>query len=131
MIMPRRLLPLVLILTAVARADGPDDNLPDNVRRIPPPGISVPDDVRRGLTAGLEEFDGAIETIRASYGRNHPVFELLPDVLIYRKAVDWALRYNELYDAREFGIARKLLQQGTERARQLKNGERPWTTATG
>jgi hypothetical protein len=127
----RRALPLFLIVTAFARADGPADNLPDNVRRIPPPGIAVPDDVRRELTTGVEELTRAIAGARERFGRNHPLRELLPDVQIYQKAVDWALRYDEFYDAREFAVARKLLQQGLERARQLGEGQAPWTSATG
>jgi len=127
----RRTVLFLLLLTTVARADGPADNLPDNVRRIPPPGIAVPDDVRRELTTGVEELTRAIAAVRERYGRNHPLRELLPDVQIYHKAVDWALRFDEFYDARELPVARKLLQQGLERARQLSEGQAPWTSATG
>src|SRR5581483_11985644 len=37
----------------------------------------------------------------------------------------------EFYDAKEVPIARKLLKQGMERAHQLREGQTPWTTATG
>src|SRR5207253_870346 len=59
------------------------------------------------------------------------LLDLLPDVQVYHKAVDWALRYDEFFDVREFATARRLLQQGQERARQLREGQTPWTTATG
>ncbi|HTK78639.1 MAG TPA: prolyl oligopeptidase family serine peptidase [Gemmataceae bacterium] len=127
----RRGLPLLLVLAAFARADGPADNLPDNVRRIPPPGVAVPDEIRRELATGVEELGRAIAGINQRYGRNHPLRELLPDVQIYHKAVDWALRYDEFFDAREFAVARRLLQQGLERARQLGEGQSPWAAATG
>ena len=43
----------ILGLAAIARADGPLDNLPDAVRRIPKPGIEVPPEVRNDLEEGL------------------------------------------------------------------------------
>lgn len=57
--------------------------------------------------------------------------ELLPDVEIFHKAVDWALRYEEFYRSNEVGLARSLLKQGNERARQLREGKPAWLTATG
>ena len=42
-----------------------------------------------------------------------------------------ALRYDEFYDTKEFAVARKMLEQGRERARQLAAGEAKWTTQTG
>src|SRR3954471_17773216 len=40
---------IVLLLAPAAWADGPKDNLADNVRPVPPPGITVPADVRKEL----------------------------------------------------------------------------------
>ena len=45
------------VFVAAVHADGPADNIPDQVRRIPPPGIAVPDEVRKRLLAGLDELD--------------------------------------------------------------------------
>src|SRR5262245_47234925 len=59
----RRCLPVALLLAAIARADGPADNLPDKVRRIPPPGVAVPADVRAELAAGVVELGREIEGI--------------------------------------------------------------------
>ncbi|HEX4588543.1 MAG TPA: prolyl oligopeptidase family serine peptidase, partial [Gemmataceae bacterium] len=41
------------------------------------------------------------------------------------------LRYDEFYDAREFAVARKLLDHGQERAKQLAAGDPKWTKQTG
>jgi hypothetical protein len=128
---PRALVLFVLLaLPAVARADGPADNLPDKVRRVPPPGIPVPEPDRKELQAGAEELGKEIDDLRVAL-KGKPLLELLPDVEVYHKAVDWALRYNEFYKPAEFRTAHELLKQGTERAHQLREGKAPWTTATG
>jgi hypothetical protein len=127
----RSLVPVVLLaLAAAARADGPADNLPDKVRRVPPPGIEVPDADRGQLQLGVEELGKEIDSLRASLKGKPRLLDLLPDVQVYHKAVDWALRYNEFYKPAELRTARTLLKQGRERAKQLREGEAPWTTAT-
>ena len=47
---------LVLIATIPAMADGPADNIPTNVRRIPKLGVEVPAAVRQELEKGLAEL---------------------------------------------------------------------------
>jgi dienelactone hydrolase len=84
-------------------------------RKIPPPGIPVPEADRAELEAGLKEL--ARETD--------------PDVRIFHKAVDWALRYDEILNAKEIPTAKALLKDGLARARQLREGKPSWTTATG
>ena len=56
---------------------------------------------------------------------------LLPDVQIYHNAVRYALTYNEFFNIREVSVAKDLLEQGLERAKQLREGKAPWNTATG
>ena len=59
---------LALMLTWVlAGADGPRDNIAENVRPVPPPGITVPAAERQELEAGLKELRQEIEKI----GRAH------------------------------------------------------------
>jgi len=43
-------------LAWVLRADGPSDNLPDTVRRIPPPGIKISEADRAELEAGAADL---------------------------------------------------------------------------
>jgi dienelactone hydrolase len=119
------------LAAALLPADGPQDNLPDKVKRIPEPGIAVPDDVRSELQAGAAELGKEIESLRSALKGKPELLDLLPDVQVYHKAVDWALRYNEFYDPKEFAAARKLLKEGAERARQLRDGKAPWAVATG
>jgi hypothetical protein len=120
-----------LLFPLAARADGPADNLPDKVRRVPPPGIDVPAGERQELQAGVEELGKEIDGLRAALKGKPQLLELLPDVQVYLKAVDWALRYNEFYKPAEFKTAHTLLKEGMERAKQLREGKAPWTTATG
>lgn len=115
--------------TLHVRADGPSDNLPDNVRRVPPPGLKIAEADRAELEAGVADLGKEIETLRGDLkGRR---LDLLPDVQIYHKAVDWALRYDEFYKSNEVQIARALLRQGMERAKALHEGFAPWTNASG
>ncbi len=121
----------VLVLMALVYADGPGDNLPDKVRAVPPPGISIKEDDRTQLQAGVEELGKAIEQLRQDLKDKSALLELLPDVQIFHNAVRYALTYNEFYTPKEPAIAHKLLAQGMQRARQLREGKTPWTTATG
>lgn len=92
-------------------------------RPVPPPGVPVPDNDRKELEAGLQRLGNSI----ASLGKH----ALLPDVLIFREAVRYALTYNEFFDAPDIAKAKALLVEGQKRADQLVNGEAPWTRATG
>jgi pimeloyl-ACP methyl ester carboxylesterase len=123
----------LILLSAVAfvRADGPADNLPDKVRPVPPPGVKVPEADRADFQTGVDALGKEIEGLRVALKGKPALLALLPDVQIYHKAVDWALRYNEFFNAREIAVARRLLKQGTERAEQLKQGKPAWATQTG
>lgn len=112
-----------------AWADGPADNLPASVRRIPKIGVEVPADVRFELENGLKSLDAKIATLRQS--KDAKTLKLLPDVEIYHKAVRDALDYQEFFDPREFSMAGKLLQQGLDRAVDLEIGNPKWTRARG
>lgn len=121
----------LMIIVSNLRADGPGDNLPDKVRRIPPPGIKVPDDVRTELQKGVDQLGDEIAALREALKDKPGKLELLPDVQVFHKGVHDALKYDEFYDAKEFAVARKHLQLGMERAKALRAGEAPWNTQTG
>lgn len=110
-------------------ADGPADNQVDQVRRIPKLGVEVPEADRQELTEGLTSLQAKIE--RLSQSASPTVKGLLPDILIFHRAVDQALRYQEFFDAKEIPVGKSLLQQGHQRADQLLAGEAPWTRQTG
>jgi hypothetical protein len=92
-------------------------------RPVPPPGVNVPAEVRAELQAGLERLGKSIAALK-----NNP---LLPDVLIFHKAVRFALEGNEFFNANEFEKARNELKEGQSRADALARGEAPWTKQTG
>ena len=92
-------------------------------RPVPPPGIAVPPEVRAELQAGLDRLGKTIETLK-----DNP---LLPDVLVFHKAVRFALEGNEFFNANEFEKARAALREGQARADALAHGEAPWTRQTG
>ncbi len=114
---------------ATVEADGPVDNRPASVRPIPPPGIEVPAADRNRLQSGLEHLQTQINGLRSM--EDALVQSLLPDVEIFARAVDQALRFNELFTEADIGHASLLLEEGGQRAKQLVDGESPWTQARG
>jgi hypothetical protein len=128
-------LALLIVLLATnlpARGDGPADNNPQTVRRIPKLGIEVPADRRAKLEAGLALLEKSIERLRRLDKEAHPrIADLLPDVEVYYKAVHDALAYQEFFDPKEIDFADQALATGQERSDQLSAGQAPWTTATG
>ncbi len=126
----RRFASCLLLLTAsVALADGPADNAPEKIRRVPKLGIEVPADVRQKLEERLADLDKKIADLQQRNDKR--IEELLPDVQIYAKAVRDALRYQEFFDAKELPVAEELLKEGLARAEQLAAGDVPWTAAKG
>ena len=118
-------------LTWVLLADGPSDNLPDKVRRVPPPGIKIPDSDRAELEAGAAKLGMELQSLREALKSKPALLALVPDAEIYHKAVDWALRFDEFYKSNEVQVARMLLQQGSDRAAALRDGKPLWAAATG
>jgi dienelactone hydrolase len=121
----------VLVLSSWLGADGPADNVPDRVRPIPPRGIEVPQAQRKELTSLLDELDREIRDLPAALKGKAALLELLPDVEVFHKAVHYALNHGEVYSKGELEQARKLIEQGRARAKQLRDGKPAWTTATG
>ena len=115
----------------------PDANAPAaspaqnrQTKQLPPPGVAIPDKDRAELTAGVESLGKEIAALKFSK-LAAGMSDLIPDVEIFHKAVDWPLRYNEFYNVKEVGTARDLLKEGMARAAALKEGKAPWTIKTG
>jgi dienelactone hydrolase len=121
----------LVIACGFALADGPQDNLADKVRRIPPPGIELAAADRAELSDGVAALGKEIEDLRTDLKGKPALLELLPDVQIFHNAVRYALKYDEFYQKGEVAVARKLLEQGFDRARHLREGKSPWTTEAG
>jgi len=126
--------PLLLVAVLVfvlmpARADGIQDNIPENVRRIPELGVTVPEERANAMREKLARLQEKIEQIRS--GNDAKAKALLPDVMIFERAVRCALDYNEFFDVKEFDKADELLQTGMIRAGRLLNGDSGWLTDKG
>lgn len=122
---------ILIFATISALADGPADNVADKVRRVPPPGIAISETDRTELTERAAKLANEIESLRGELKSKPALLGLLPDVEIYHKAVDWALRYDEFFKTNETQVARALLVLGTDRAQSLRDGFAPWLAATG
>jgi hypothetical protein len=128
------LLAVAVLATGPAAADGPNDNIPDDVRPIPPRGAEVSDADLKALRAGLAELRTTIDWLPHDLLKYPTLVELIPDVEIYYKAVRYAVVFNELYlDKKrdDVAAAKKLLAQGLQRVKELKEGKPTWPTTTG
>ncbi len=115
--------------TAPAKADGQQDNNPDTVRRIPELGIPVPDNRAASMRSSLADLQKKI--VEVNSGSDESAKALLPDVMIFERAVRCALDYNEFFDVKEFDKADALLAEGLKRADQLLAGKPEWITQKG
>jgi pimeloyl-ACP methyl ester carboxylesterase len=122
---------VVMLLVAAGRSDGPGDNVAEKVRPVPPPGVAIAEADRKEMEAGVAELGKEISELRDALKSKPAMIELLPDLQIYHNAVRYALTYNEFFNPKEVPVAKTLLKRGMERAKQLRDGQAPWTTATG
>jgi hypothetical protein len=124
-----RVLIVLCLLSVPARADGPADNIPDKVRRIPELGVEVPAERAATIRISLAQLQEKIAAVRAT--NDAAKIALLPDVMIFERAVRCALDYQEFFDVKEFDKADELLKTGIARANQLLDGEPRWITQKG
>jgi dienelactone hydrolase len=120
---------LIGMQATLAAADGPADNMPSAVRRVPKLGIDVSAADRKELEAGLAELAAAVDQLKNR--RESRIDSLLPDVRIFYRAVHDALAYQEFFAPNEIKKAHDLLKEGTRRAAQLAQGSAPWASQTG
>jgi pimeloyl-ACP methyl ester carboxylesterase len=99
--------------------------------RLPPPGITIPAEAREELSAGAANLRTNIDSLTVALKKKPKLLALLPDVEIFHKAVDWALRYDEFFEPKQVDFAKHLLKEGNERVEQLRAGHTPWLNATG
>jgi hypothetical protein len=131
------LLWLALVHALPSQADGPADNRVDKVRRIPPPGIPVPEEIRKDLEGRVAVLGLEIAGLRRDFAQKPGPLALLPDIEIFHKAVDWALRYQEFYRTNEYqagarpSAAQALLEEGMKRSAALREGKPYWTEVRG
>lgn len=120
---------LIFCLTSAALADGERDNNPDNVRRIPRDGVAVPSDREDGLRSQLTVLQNRIAELQKS--KSSATRDLLPDVMIFERAVRCALDYNEFFSPKDIDAADEQLKEGISRADQLLAGTPEWPERSG
>jgi hypothetical protein len=120
-----------MLLHLSARADGPADNIPDKVRPVPPPGIQIAEEVRAELSTESARLGADLNTLREDLGKRPTLRNRWADAAIFQKAVDWAVRYNEIFKTNEIASAREQLKAGRARLEALKSGTIPWANETG
>src|SRR6202011_1361100 len=104
---------------------------PAPVHPVPPPGVPIPDADRAELKSELEALGKEIESLSNELKSKPALLGQLPDVRIFYKAVDWALRYDEFFDPKQVATAKKQLETGMQRAKELRAGNPSWNSATG
>lgn len=123
------LMALTLSSAAFTNADGIQDNIPENVRRVPELGVPVPEDRAASMRTSLGQLQEKIAAINA--GKDTSAKSLLPDVMIFERAVRCALDYQEFFDVKDLDKADGLLLEGIKRADQLLAGKPEWMTQKG
>jgi predicted esterase len=92
-------------------------------RILPPAGIELPAEDRQRISQRLREVLG-----RAQAYLEH---DSVADVAVCIKAVDYALRHGEFYQARDVPKALRILQLADERLGQLAANATPWSRQSG
>ena len=123
------LLLLVLSLSQPAVADGEKDNHPDSVRRIPRDGVAIPKDREQQLRQRLTELQSRIADLQKK--NDAQTQQLLPDVLIFERAIRGALDYNEFFSPKDIDKGDAVVEEGIDRADQLLAGKPQWPNQSG
>lgn len=125
------LLGLLGLVASAWAQPAPPPAAPLSPKRIPIAGITLTATERAELTLGAAALRTELDRLARELAADAKHSALLPDVEIFHKAVDWALRYNEFMAPKEIAVARNYLARGRERAAQLHQRQAPWLDATG
>jgi len=90
---------------------------------LPPPGITLAPKDEHDLRAELDRLTQRLNNLREN--------PHAPDILIFEKAVRYALDGNEFFTQEDVFRAKELLRAGLERADALAKGDAPWSRAAG
>jgi pimeloyl-ACP methyl ester carboxylesterase len=121
----------LLVFLAVAAVAAEPTPPPAPPKKIPPPGFTLTDRDRAELTTGADALGRDLAALARELAGEPRWLARLPDVEIFHKAVDWALRYDEFMAPKEVATARSFLAKGNERLAQLRARQAPWLGATG
>ena len=109
---------------ASSRADGPSDNISENVRPIPPKGIELPSEKRSAIEVELAKLKSLVAELSES--KDQKIQELLPDVEIFYRAVRLALDEDGFFEPADFDRALELIEQGIARGEGLRQSNAFW-----
>ena len=121
----------ILVFVNVLGVSAQTNKPSEEVRKIPPAGIFISAVDRAELERGAVGLKNEIDSLRVALKSKPNLLERLADVEVYHKAVHWALAYDEFYKSNEVAIARGLLNNGRERAANLREGKAPWMGTNG
>lgn len=119
-------------LALLVLGDGVADNRPENVRPIPPPGISVSEVDRQSLMDGIGQLRKGLATASRAFPTDrHDLAHMLIDVELYAEAVERTLETGMVYRPNDVAVLKETLQNGLTRLAQLQAGDAKWTKARG
>lgn len=126
---------LAILVTALALLSADADDIKPIPRRLPPEGMAIPPSIEKELREAAEalrkRFEKAQSRPEPTAAWKKQSRQDAGDILIFAKAVEFALRHREFYSEKDFSTARLLLAEGQRRCDALANGERPWLTQKG
>lgn len=111
-------------IAAVLQGDGPDDNFPENVRLVPPKGITVPEATLESWKTRSAEISQEL----ASIVDGKPTDRWQVEGLL--RAVRMTLEEEMFYNDSEIAFAGTLLDIAKERVAVLKSGKTGWDLLT-
>jgi hypothetical protein len=130
-------LAIALLVTVVSHVGGQQSGPAEasNIRRVlPPPGIELSEQDIELLKSMLERFSERKQEVIRQLDKSDQLTQLdavLPDILIFEKAVQYAMDLGEFYRAAEVGRAIDLLEVAQERLNELRLGRTDWAAARG
>src|SRR5688572_16716325 len=93
-----------------------------------PPRYEMTAQDRQALQSKLDELEPLVRALKAKRGED----ELVADVEIHAKGGRWVLEFPiDVTVQDDVTFALRMLDRGIERAKQLQNGESPWTSQKG
>ena len=92
------------------------------------PAYQLTADDRQAIQTKLDQLDALIKPLKAKRGED----DLMADVDVHSKAAHWMIEFPEdVTNQNDVRNVLAVLDRGIERARQLQNGQTPWTTGKG
>lgn len=123
----------LLFATTSGLADGPDDNKPETVRPIPPPGIEI-------STGDRAQLSDRCRAVRANWAtlnqkaktdtQKSRLSDLECEVLVFPRAVEMALEFSQFYKQSDIAAALALLDTADDRIDVIVSGG-DWAAVVG